>query len=301
MARCHARCEQKKFISALKDIEFVLYSDSNNLDARCIKAAIKIELSEYRDAMEITQSIMEINPQLAAAHYLLGRIEYANPKKITDRGLKHFTTAIAHDARLGEAYYYIGKIHSKNGAVADAMEAFEKADELGIADAAKELTCIGNSTNIDSTAMDQEQNANGAKLDYVSIYIEAIKQLKISGPSPRDLEDQTGIKYKKWLSLFQDVGFVINLKQELKKKIKWAKQEKTKKIWENAESYVDTLVDKSSGRILERKTIQIDTNRKIKGSQIRVDIDNEDIADSMNEDTEADFGHRTTNFNPDNC
>jgi tetratricopeptide (TPR) repeat protein len=299
--RAQSRIEQKKYSLALKDISILLEHNQKEVETLYLKAAIQINLMKYQDAEEVIKNIFEIKPGYAPAHMLLGKIDYFNHKKNSDRGLKYFLHAIEIDERLGEAYYYIGKIYSENGSVADATDAFEKADELGFADAAKEFIGVDDSKMSDPKVMVQEKNADGAKLDYVSIYIDAIKQLKISGPSPRDLEVQTGTPYKKWWSLFQDEVFIMSLKKEIKNKISWAKMEKTKKIWENADRYVDTMVDRACGRILARKSVKIDTNRKIKKSQIDVDVDSEDLAELMDEQIKADFGNKTTNYSQDNC
>jgi tetratricopeptide (TPR) repeat protein len=140
--RAQARIEQKKYRTALKDVIVVLDQEPTLIEALHLKAAILINLLKYQDAISVVKSIIELNPQFAPAYLLLGKIDYADPKNNRDRALGHFEHAIEIDERLGEAFYYIGKIHAENNAIEDALVALEKAEEFGFIDATREIELI---------------------------------------------------------------------------------------------------------------------------------------------------------------
>jgi hypothetical protein len=59
--------------------------------------------------------------------------------KNSDHGLGYLKTAIEFDGNLGEAYYFIAKIHLENKNHNAALMAFEKAEELGYNEATIEI------------------------------------------------------------------------------------------------------------------------------------------------------------------
>lgn len=128
--------------------------------------------------------------------------------------------------------------------------------------------------------------------DLVANYVEVIRSGKGVTPTANDLEEATGWPAARWRNQFLDPIFVSQLKEALHKRQsrKYSKRPETKKKWQVAEAYVDTLVDK----ILKRKTKQLHLNKDqgIKGTQSRPDEIDDDVADVMAEDMERGYGRK---------
>ena len=126
--------------------------------------------------------------------------------------------------------------------------------------------------------------------DYAKLYVNAL--VKMVTPSPKDLEEATGVPASKWRTLLLDPIYVGSLKKELHKRQskKYSKVPETKTKWQVAEAYVDTLVDK----IMKRKIKQLHFNegQKIKGTQSRPDGIDPDVGEVIDEEMERDYGQK---------
>ena len=83
------------------------------------------------------------------------------------------------------------------------------------------------------------------KMSAHELYIEAIKKLKTSEPSFKDLEDVTGISPSTWQRRFSDLPWLVGLQKELHKRqsYKFSKKPAAKQLMEYAEAYILEKID----------------------------------------------------------
>ncbi len=75
------------------------------------------------------QAALDINPDDAEVHYLLGAA-YVQMGRM-DEAMKEFNTALEYNPDLPEAYFGLGTVHKLQGNKEKAIRAFERFLELG--------------------------------------------------------------------------------------------------------------------------------------------------------------------------
>lgn len=291
------------------------YTSSINLsdqeDTRILRAKVYIDLKNYRLANEDALRALEIVLEYADAYYIYGKVLF-NSKK-ADLGFENLSKAIKLGTKEGEAYYLRGIIYLNKGNEEAGLLDLSKAGELGYAEAYKTIEAYQNNPqefrkngfnkrrdqNTEKDKKETNIDKKTSSLDYVLVYIEAIKTLKIVTPSLKELERVSGVSDSTWSRLFQDPVFYKRIKEALKKRqsTKYSKKDETKRFWETAEISIDSIISDFLGKMQRGKEIEYLPDRKIRGTQIRPDNIDPEIADIMYEDSENNYGGKERYYN----
>lgn len=118
-----------RYADAERRLRELLQSQPRHAEARQWLARTLCAMRRYRDAKAEAYQALELNPQLAMPHTVLGWFHAVEEKQLT-AAESEFRTAVAKDPSLGWARTSLGWLYARQGRYAEAEEELRKGIEL---------------------------------------------------------------------------------------------------------------------------------------------------------------------------
>ena len=125
--------EMGEIKKAIEDFKVLVKLDPENINAYLSLAKISYNSHEYNKVLVYTSSVIDLNENLAQAHFLSGRAEHQ--LGYLDQALESYNNAITINRDFGEAYLYRGAVRVGQEQSRLACEDFKFARSLGIPEA----------------------------------------------------------------------------------------------------------------------------------------------------------------------
>jgi tetratricopeptide (TPR) repeat protein len=109
---------------AINNIKKALEIDPEMADAHYYLGVIYASKNMYEEAIAENKKVLVVNPDYANAHFNLGTIYHM--QDLLDKAIDEYETTISIDRGFADAYYNKGKVLEAMGKKADARNEFEK-------------------------------------------------------------------------------------------------------------------------------------------------------------------------------
>lgn len=184
----------------------------------------------------------------------------------------------------GEPYYYRGLINLSNGKTEDGLADLSKAGELGFLAAYEKIKEFDRTLSSPPEAGKESNRTDISERSfYIRQYLDAVKELRRTKPTLRELNEYSKRSTKTWSFRLRDKYFLIDLRKAVldRQSKKYSKTDESKNFWIEALAAVDDWIAKSIIRkdpLSRKANLRYDDNK-------RVDDPYADINDAIDEDT----------------